>query len=151
MEPVTFFVFASPEKMDPEKEKRVLESMEEFLMNWKTHGVPVKARANIEYGHFLTVEILPESEIPSGCSKDELFRKISDLEKIFNLKLLDRRYIFIYHTHQKNITVTTLDAVSKDLRENHQNLKIFETHATKIEDWRKNPVPLQNSFLAYMI
>ncbi len=150
-EPVTFFVFASPEKFTGIQEQELLHSMNEFLKNWKSHGVPVRAKTNIEYGHFLTVEILPGSEIPGGCSKDELFRKILEIEKNFNLKLLDRRYFFVYDTIQENITVTTRDGFSKMLKENQKSLKIFETHTTKIEDWRKNPIPFEKSYLVNLI
>jgi hypothetical protein len=153
MEPVTFFVFASPEKFTPEQEKELLNSVNEFLKNWKSHGVPVRAKTNIEYGHFLTVEILPGSEIPGGCSKDELFRKIMNIEKEFNLSLLDRKYVYFWDVKKQIILPIQLSEAKNflSLKTQIYNLKIFDTIVTNKAGWSSNPFEIKESWLTELV
>lgn len=152
MKPVTFFVFASPEKFTPEQEKELLNSMSEFLKNWKSHGVPVQAAANIEHGHFLTVEILPGSEIPGGCSKDELFRKIAEIEKNFNLKLLDRKFVYFYLTEKQEIIPINISDIKNFLSSfvNKEKLRFFDVTITDKINWESNPLQMDESWLTVL-
>lgn len=149
MEPVTFFVFASPEKLSIVQEREVLKSMDEFLENWKSHGVPVKARANIEYGHFLTVEILPGSVIPGGCSKDELYRKIMGLEKEFSISFLDRKFVYFWESENHKIIPKKLSDIKSFLSSfsTKEQLNFFDTTVTLKIKWELNPVRINESWL----
>jgi hypothetical protein len=150
MEPVTFFVFASPEKFTPEQEKELLNSVNEFLKNWKSHGVPVQAKANIEYGHFLTVEILPGSEIPGGCSKDELFRLIGKIENENKLSLLDRKFIYLWDSTNRNVFTVKLSDIGNFLSES-KKIRVFDTSVTDANKWKMNPIPIENSWLTALV
>jgi hypothetical protein len=127
--------------------------MNEFLKNWKSHGVPVQAKANIEYGHFITVEILPGSEIPGGCSKDELFRKIINIEKEWNLSLLDRKFVYFWDDINQTVITVKLSEIKNYLSTKSitDDLKLFDTTVTDKIKWKTNPLKIQESWLTALV
>lgn len=117
--------------------------MNHFLHNWKSHGMEVKARCRFEKNHFLVVEADPSTQIPGGCSKDELFRYIQQLEHDFNISFLNRNYVYFWNSQKEEVVPVPLSSV-KEYAGTFQNLLVFDTLAASAEQWARNPVNAQN-------
>jgi hypothetical protein len=67
------------------------EKLTNYLVNWKTHGTPVKGYANLFFGQFIIIMADESAASVGGCSTDTLFRMIQDLELHYKVSLLNRQ------------------------------------------------------------
>ncbi len=61
-----------------------------FLEQWAAHGSSLKAGFEIKYERFLTIAVNQDEQSTTGCSIDASVRFIQDLEKAYNITLLDK-------------------------------------------------------------
>ncbi len=67
------------------------EQLENFTKEWNSHGSAVRSYANLFFGQFI-VMMADETDVKvGGCSTDSAFRFIKNLEKDYNVQLLDRQ------------------------------------------------------------
>ena len=66
----------------------------QFTQNWLSHGNEVKASFDILYNQFIVLIADENQSSTSGCSIDSSVAFIRNLEKEFNIILLDRQQIF---------------------------------------------------------
>lgn len=61
-----------------------------FLDNWKAHGTPLTASFEIRDKRFLIITVDEQSYAASGCSIDKQLQFIKELEKKYQVELLNR-------------------------------------------------------------
>ncbi|WP_340202344.1 ABC transporter ATPase [Ascidiimonas sp. W6] len=61
-----------------------------FLTSWTAHGASLKAGFEIRYNRFIVIALDQESHSASGCSIDASVHFIQELEKKYNIDLLDK-------------------------------------------------------------
>ncbi|WP_075343077.1 ABC transporter ATPase [Tenacibaculum agarivorans] len=61
-----------------------------FIEKWTRHGEDLKGSFTIKYNQFLIIAIDEAFNAASGCSIDASVRFIQELEKEFNLDLMDK-------------------------------------------------------------
>ncbi len=66
------------------------EMLKEFIMQWKSHGVPVKGEAHLFFGQFVVLIADETATGVSGCSTDSSVRLIKDIEQRFSVNMFDR-------------------------------------------------------------
>jgi hypothetical protein len=66
------------------------ELLKQFVMDWKSHGVPVKSGAYLFFGQFIILVADETATGVSGCSTDSSVRLIKDIEQKFNVSMFDR-------------------------------------------------------------
>lgn len=66
------------------------EKKEAFLLDWHTHGKKNSAYINLFFGQFLVIMADETEHKVSGCSVDASVRFVKELEKLFNISMLDR-------------------------------------------------------------
>lgn len=64
--------------------------LDSFITEWSAHGEGLKASYDIQYGRFITIGVDNEHHGATGCSIDTSVRFIQDLEKEYNVDLLDK-------------------------------------------------------------
>ena len=62
-----------------------------FLVNWNSHGVPVKGYANLLFGQFLIFMADETATGVSGCSTDSSVRVVKNIENQFKVNMFDRQ------------------------------------------------------------
>lgn len=62
----------------------------QFIADWKAHGASLKASFDVIYDHFIVISVDEKQAAAGGCSVDKAIHFIKDLEKQFNINLLDR-------------------------------------------------------------
>jgi hypothetical protein len=69
---------------------QVEELLNEFSMQWQSHGVPVKGSGLLIFGQFIILMADEEATGVSGCSTDSSVRMIKDIEQKFGVTLFER-------------------------------------------------------------
>ena len=63
--------------------------LNDLVANWKSHGTPVKAYANLFFGQFIILMVDEAATGVSGCSIDSSVRVIQEIEKLFNVEMFN--------------------------------------------------------------
>ena len=66
------------------------QKLKEFIEQWTAHGADLKASFEIKYNRFIILAIDQEMNAATGCSIDASVTFIQQLEKDYNVDLLDR-------------------------------------------------------------
>jgi len=65
--------------------------LNDFVASWKSHGTPVKGFANLFFGRFIVLMADERATGVSGCSTDSSVRLIKEIEKKYNVDMLNRQ------------------------------------------------------------
>ena len=71
--------------------------LEDFIKDWKSHGVSVKGFANLLFGQFIIIMADEAATGVSGCSTDSSVRLIKKIEETFKVNLFDRQALAFYN------------------------------------------------------
>ena len=64
--------------------------LNEFTVQWKSHGTPVKGAGYLFFGQFIILMADEKATGVSGCSTDSSVRLIKDIEEKFAVNMFDR-------------------------------------------------------------
>ncbi|WP_372919408.1 ABC transporter ATPase [Salegentibacter sp.] len=64
--------------------------LDKFLTQWTAHGAQLNAGYDIKYKRFITIGLDQQVNLASGCSIDTQVNFIQQLEKDYNVDLLDK-------------------------------------------------------------
>ncbi len=80
-------VFTLSEVLEVEK------MLESFIDEWHAHGAPVKGFGTVMFGQFIVLMVDETATNVSGCSIESSVNLIKEIEKKFNITLLDRQLL----------------------------------------------------------
>jgi hypothetical protein len=63
--------------------------LNDLVVNWKSHGTPVKGYANLFFGQFIVLMADEAATGVSGCSIDSSVRIIQEIEKRFGVEMFN--------------------------------------------------------------
>ena len=66
------------------------ELLNDFTLNWLSHGVQVKGAGYLFFGQFIILMADEKATGVSGCSTDSSVRLIKDIEQSFKVNMFDR-------------------------------------------------------------
>ncbi len=84
------WIYQSPRLFMLSEALAIVELLEDFVRDWKSHGTPVKGYANLFYGQFIVLMADETATGVSGCSTDGSVRLIKQIEQQFGVNLFDR-------------------------------------------------------------
>jgi hypothetical protein len=67
--------------------------LEQFVLNWKSHGTPVKGYANLFFGQFIVLMADETHSGISGCSTDSSVNLMKEIEKKISIQLFNRQML----------------------------------------------------------
>ena len=67
--------------------------LEDFTDIWKSHGAKVKGYATILYGQFIVIMADESHTTVGGCSTDSSIHIIKELEKRFQMQMVNREFL----------------------------------------------------------
>ena len=70
--------------------EEISQKLDLFIEKWTAHGTNLKASYEIKYNRFITIALDQEIAAASGCSIDASVRFIQQLEKEYDVDLLDK-------------------------------------------------------------
>lgn len=84
------WIYQSNRKFSDQEVAEIEKEVQEFLTNWSAHGTPLEASYQIKYNRFIILAVNQEVQAASGCSIDASVYFIQDLEKKYQVDLLDK-------------------------------------------------------------
>jgi hypothetical protein len=120
-----------------------------FIAGWNAHGTALSASFEIRHKHFIIIKADEEKFAASGCSIDKQVQFIKEIEKKYNLSLLNR--LLVAYKAGDKITVVHSSKIPKLLSEGqiNENTFIYNVAVSTSEDLNHNfEIPLHKSWLA---
>lgn len=84
------WIYQADRQMSAEDKRKVLDKLELFTAEWKAHGRPLAAKAEIRYDRFIILMVDDAIAPPTGCSIDKSVYLLKEIEKETGLNLFDR-------------------------------------------------------------
>ena len=124
------------------------EMLKEFVIQWKSHGIPVKGDAYLFFGQFIVLIADETATGVSGCSTDSSVRLIKDIQQRFNVNMFDRTSLaFLVKDKVQLLPLSQLQHAVENGFINADTLYFNNLVQTKEELESKWIVPVKDSWL----
>ena len=84
------WIYQSNRSLTQHEKESISKLIEDFLNNWKSHGVSLNSGFEIKYNRFIVIAQDQNIQSATGCSIDSMVHFIQKLEKQYNISLLDK-------------------------------------------------------------
>ena len=131
---------------------QIEEILEQFVINWKSHGTPVKGYANLFFGQFIVLMADESTAGVSGCSTDSSVHVIKEVEKLYKVNMFDRQTLaFIVKDKVQLLPLSQLNYAVENNFVDAGTIyfnNIVETKNELLKSWL---IPVKDSWLAKRI
>lgn len=87
------WIYQSVRELNAQEVAEIKTKALSFLDQWTSHGNNMDAAIEVLYNRFVIVAVDEQTAPASGCGIDKSVRFIQDVEKQFNVTLLDRMHV----------------------------------------------------------
>jgi hypothetical protein len=84
------WVYQANRSFSEEELQEITEKLSVFVENWSAHGTGLEAGFNIKYKRFIILAVNQTGQSATGCSIDASVHFIQQLEKDYNVDLMDK-------------------------------------------------------------
>ena len=91
------WIYQSNRTLSPLEIIEIEDKIKDFLISWTAHGSDLQASFLIKYNRFIVISLNESFNIVTGCSIDSSVRFIQDLEKLYDVSLLDKMNVSYRH------------------------------------------------------
>ncbi len=84
------WIYQGNRSLSEDELNEIKHAMDDFIQQWTAHGSELKAGYEIRYKRFLVLGLDQSKASASGCSIDASVHFIQQLEKKYNIELLDK-------------------------------------------------------------
>ena len=91
------WIYQSNRTLSPLEIIEIEDKIKDFLISWTAHGSDLHASFLIKYNRFIVISLNESFNIATGCSIDSSVRFIQDLEKLYDVSLLDKMNVSYRH------------------------------------------------------
>ncbi len=84
------WIYQSNRSFSDQELSEITEKLKNFIEDWTVHGTGLRGSFDLKYKRFITLAIDQEVLSASGCSIDASVSFIQQLEKEYNVDLLDK-------------------------------------------------------------
>jgi hypothetical protein len=84
------WIYQASRSFSAEELEEVRTGLDQFIKEWTAHGSELAAGYEIRYNRFIVIALDQTNVTASGCSIDASVRFILDLEKKYDIDLLDK-------------------------------------------------------------
>lgn len=141
------WIYQSNRKFSDTEIAEIEKDLVEFLNNWSAHGSSLEASYQIKYNRFIIIAINQEVHPATGCSIDSSVSFIQNLEKKYEVDLLDKMNVAF--KQGEFITYKTLLDFKKLAKEKavSENTIVFNNLVNTIQEWNESwEVPAAESW-----
>lgn len=127
--------------------EEVKNKLNEFIAQWTAHGADLKAGYEIKYKRFITIGLDQGMNPATGCSIDASVNFIQQLEKVYDVDLLDKMNVsFKQGEFVAYKTLVDFKKMAKN-KSVSPNTIVFNNLVTNIAEYRTNwEVPAKDSW-----
>ena len=130
------WIYQSNRKFSDEEVAEIEEALKSFLDNWAAHGSGLEASYLIRYNRFIIIAINQETQAATGCSIDASVHFILELEKKYNVELLDKMNVtFKLGDHIAYKPLIEFKKMAKD-KAVSANTIVFNNLVNTIGEWQ---------------
>ncbi|MCP9200444.1 ABC transporter ATPase [Gramella sp. GC03-9] len=84
------WIYQANRSFTQEEVQEIASKLDAFIEKWTAHGADLKASYEIKYRRFITIGLDQQLNAASGCSIDASVHFIQQLEKEYDVDLLDK-------------------------------------------------------------
>ncbi|WP_282086032.1 ABC transporter ATPase [Aquimarina algiphila] len=141
------WIYQANRSFTQEEQKEVEKKLKEFLTQWTAHGADLKAGYEIKYKRFITIGLDQGMNAATGCSIDASVHFILELERAYNVDLMDKMNVsFKQGEFVAYKSLTDFKKMAKN-RSVSPNTIVFNNLVTNIAEYRTNwEVPAKDSW-----
>ncbi len=127
--------------------KEITSKLDTFIANWTAHGSDLQSGYEIKYKRFIILGLNQSLTNASGCSIDASVHFIQQLEKDYNVDLLDK--MNVSYKQGEFVAYKTLIDFRKMAKQKavSKNTIVFNNLVTNIAEYKENwEVPAKDSW-----
>jgi hypothetical protein len=129
------WIYQSNRKFSDEEFASIEADLRPFIENWSAHGTGLEASFLLKYNRFIIFAVNQEVQIATGCSIDSSVQFIQNLEKKYDVDLLDKMNVtFKLGEHIAHKTLIDFKKMAKD-RAVTENTIVFNNLVNSIEEF----------------
>lgn len=141
------WIYQSNRSFSDQELQEINSRLEDFITQWTAHGADLRASFDIKYKRFITLALDQKLNAATGCSIDSSVKFIQQLEKDYNVDLLDKMNVsykqgeFVAYK-----TLTDFRKMAKDKAVSKNTIvfnNLVNTKAEYLEEWE---VPASDSW-----
>jgi hypothetical protein len=141
------WIYQSNRSFSEEELSEIKEKLNIFIENWTAHGSDLKSGYTIEYKRFIVIALNQNISNATGCSIDASVHFIQQLEKDYNVDLMDKMNVSYkqgeYVAHK---TLLDFKKMAKD-KAVSKNTIVFNNLVDNIAEFKENwEVPASESW-----
>lgn len=87
------WIYQADRQLSEAEKIYILNKLTDFTVQWKAHGTPLSAKAEIRYDRFIILMVDDTVVPPSGCSIDKSVHLLKAIEHETGLNLFDRMQV----------------------------------------------------------
>ncbi len=84
------WIYQANRSLTDDEAAEISEKTKVFLTQWTAHGAHLEASFELKYKRFLVIAINQDTQAATGCSIDASVTFVQNLEKEYNIDLLDK-------------------------------------------------------------
>jgi hypothetical protein len=132
------WVFAASDRLQSEKARELLAATDEYLNEWKAHGLPLTCARDWRDERFLAIGVDQRDAHASGCSIDGLFRVLQRLESTLGTSLVGGGRVFYREPDGRVTCVTRAEFASRATAGTiADHTPVFDTSVTSATAYRE--------------
>ena len=132
------WIYQSNRKFSDDEMAEIENELKSFVENWAAHGTGLEASYLLKYNRFIVLAVNQEVQQATGCSIDSSVGFIQDLEKKYNVDLLDKMNVtFKNGEHIAHKSLIDFKRMAKE-KAVTQNTIVFNNLVNTIEEFNEN-------------
>lgn len=89
-EDARIWIYQANRKLSDEEVAEIEQALQTFTAGWAAHGTGLESSFLVRHNRFIILAVNQEVQAASGCSIDASVHFIQELEKKYNIELLDK-------------------------------------------------------------
>jgi hypothetical protein len=141
------WIYQSNRSFSEEELSEIKEKLNIFIENWTAHGSDLQSGYTIEYKRFIVISLNQNISTATGCSIDASVHFIQQLEKDYNVDLMDK--MNVSYKQGEFVAHKTLLDFKKMAKDNavSKNTIVFNNLVDNIAEFKENwEVPASESW-----
>jgi len=141
------WIYQSNRKFSDEEMAAIESDLKTFIDSWAAHGTGLEASYQLKYNRFIILAVNQEVQQATGCSIDSSVAFIQNLEKKYNVDLLDKMNVtFKLGEHIAHKPLIEFKKMAKE-KAVSGNTIVFNNLVNTIEEWNDSwEVPASESW-----
>ncbi|MHA7944338.1 ABC transporter ATPase [Formosa sp. 3Alg 14/1] len=141
------WIYQANRSFNDQELEEIKSKLDVFIENWTAHGADLSAGYEIKYKRFIILGLNQEVNNATGCSVDASVHFIQQLEKDYNVDLLDK--MNVSYKQGEFVAYKTLSEFRKMAKDKavSKNTIVFNNLVTNIAEYNENwEVPASESW-----